>query len=390
MVKDTIRLNSVLVLFTIANILNMIFPKGMGFEEQEGFEYELSKYTYGLCIVLMMPSLISSKRYYFKYMRYMSFYIILQMLIGFQFHYEFDLGYVLKALMICLSFVFFEDTLSKNVMKSGLLYAFLFSTFVNISYLVLVQNRLESAVVSAEEGHVGGGQVIANSIVHLLPLIFLLLRGKLVSYLYVFGFIVVLVSLRRTAILAYLLCLPFVYKQLKRNLSKRTIIISVIAIAFLIWYVVTNYWYIIEMRFSDMFEASNNGYYGSGRTGWWMALVENFYSSPFNWLQGFGLGQVTLEMAKAGFPFVHAHNDYIEIGYTYGLIGLFLWFGTFWKMIRLYKRRSDGGIILMASLSYLFIAFFSSSIYNTHLVCVAIFMGLVLNNQKGNVKKLRR
>lgn len=377
-----IQLNIVLVLFIMANLINMIFPKGMGYGEQAGFAYQLSKFVYGLSIILMMPSLLSSKRYYFETMRYMAFYVIIHIIFAVVLDFKFDMGSILKTLMICISFVFFEEKLAVVKLNKYLLIAFMLSVLINVSYLVLTQNRLGSAIEN--DGRIGGGQGIANSLIYLLPLLFMKFEGKWASYLYVFGFIVVLVSLRRTSILAYLFCIPFVYRHLKRNISKKYIVVAVAILSVIVWYIVTRYWYVIEMRFSDTFEASDSGYYGSGRTGWWMVLVHNLFQSPQHWLQGFGLGQVAQHMAKAGFPFGSAHNDYLEVGYTYGIIGLILWYGTMWKLYALSNKKEHvqhARIIRMAVLSYLLIAFFSGATHNVLFVCIAVFAGLVLNNR---------
>lgn len=363
----------------------MIFPKGMGYEEQTGFGYQLSKYVYGLCIMLMLPSLLSEKKHYFDYMKYMAFYVILHIAVAWFIGFKFEIGSYLKILMICSSFVFFEEMLSDVKLNKCLLIAFMMSVFVNISYLVLTQNRLESAIEN--EGQIGGGQGLANSIVYLLPLLFLKFKEKWASYLFVFGFLVVLISLRRTAILAYLFCIPFVFSQLKRNISMKYIFVTVVILGIIAWFAVTKYWYIIEMRFSDTFEASDSGYYGSGRTGWWMVLINNFFSSPGHWLQGFGLGQVASHMAKAGFPFGNAHNDYLEVGYTYGLIGLVLWYGTMWRLYKLSNKNRFSHyamLIRMAALSYLLIALFSGATQNVLFVCLPLFSALILktHNQK--------
>ena len=169
-----LRLNSVLILVVIANILNMVYPKGMGYEVQTGIEYELSKYTYGLCILLMLPSLLSTKKFYFNKMRYMAFMIIIYIMLGYAFHMSFEMGDYLKTLMICLSFLFFEDVFKATSYNKKLIYVYVLSIFVNIAYLTLTQNRLETAIEN--EGHVGGGQGIATSMVFLVPFMFYLFR----------------------------------------------------------------------------------------------------------------------------------------------------------------------------------------------------------------------
>lgn len=378
---NTIRLNSVLILFFIANILNTVFPKNMGAEGQQEFVYQLSKYVYGFGLILMLPSLMSTRRYYFRYMQYMVFYIILHMISAVLMDFEFDFAHYLKMIMVCSSFVFFEDMLSKTKLNKYLLIAFMLSVFINVTYLVLISNHMEAAY---ETGDSGGGQSIANAIIYLLPLLFLKFEGKWASYLYVCGFFVVLISLRRTAILAYLFCAPFVYSQLKRNVSKRFIAVVVVVFGFLAWYVMTHYWTVIEMRWNATITPSDAGYYGSNRTGWWMALINNFFTSPQHWLQGFGLGQVALHMAKAGFPYGHAHNDYIEVGYTFGVVGMILWFGTIWKLYKLSKKKRFvryAMIIRMGALSYFLVAVFSGVTSNVQFICIAIFAAIIVTKR---------
>lgn len=387
---DTIRLNSVLILFIIANIINMIFPKGMGYEEQTEFAYQLSKYIYGICILLMLPSLFSGKKCYFSKMKYMAFYIIIHILVARMCSFEFEFGNYLKTIMICLSFIFFEEMLTSKTLDKRFIYGYMISVFVNIAYLTLTQNRLEQALENA--GHISGGQSLAVSMVYLLPLIFYLFKGRVATYLFLIGLIAVLVSLRRTAILAYIVCIPFIYHRIRGTISRKTIFFLLSGMAVIVYYVVTNYWFIFEDRFSDMMEESESGYYGSGRTGWWQVLLSNFFSSPFHWIQGFGCGRVAIDMEKAGFPFGSAHNDYIEIGYTYGLVGLYLWFGGILDVFKLYKKNSlkmHSALIMMASISYLFISIASGATEQPHFMCIALFATLMLKEYK-IVKKEKR
>ena len=379
---NQIRLNSVLVLFVIANILNTIFPKAMGFEVNTGLEYQLSKYVYTLCILLMLPSLLSIRGYFFEYMRYMGFYVIIHIFFALALDFRFEIGEYLKTLMICTSFVFFEEILAKVKLNKYLLIAFILSVFINVSYIVFLQNRLEIAL--ARGGMIGGGQSLANSLIYLLPLLFLIIKGKWASFLYILGFLVVVISLRRTALIAYIFCLPFIYNQYKRSVSKKYLIIAFLILGVIVWYVVTNYWNVMESRFSDAFEASESGTYGSGRTGWWMVLVKSFLNSPQYWLQGFGPGQVALCMAKAGYPYGSAHNDYLEIGYTFGIIGIVFWFRTIWKFYELSGKKYVQNVMLirMATLSYFLVAMFSGAAHNVQFVSLAIFAALIVNSRK--------
>ena len=95
--------------------------------------------------------------------------------------------------------------------------------------------------------------------------------------------------------------------------------------------------------------------------------------------------------AKAGFPYGNAHNDYLEVGYTYGLIGLYLWFDSIWKLYKLPRRNSlkgESATIKMAELSYLLIALFSGATYQPHFMCVALFAALMINKKMIKAKEI--
>ena len=95
----------------------------------------------------------------------MAFLIIFYMSIGHSMGFIFDsyyeMGNYLKMLMICLSFVFFEETLRTNPhVDKNILYAYVLSIFINVIYLTLIQNRFLTAVEN--EGEATGGQSLAK------------------------------------------------------------------------------------------------------------------------------------------------------------------------------------------------------------------------------------
>lgn len=387
---QTIRLNIVLLLIILSNIINMIFPKGMGFEEQSGWVYDITKYTYGLTLFFMLPSAFTTKHYYFSKMRWMAFLILLYMSVGHSMGYIFDtyyeMGTYIKMLIICLSFIFFEETLrTTRYINKNILYAYVLSIFINIVYLTLTQNRLILAMEN--EGEATGGQSLANALIFLLPLIALLFKGKIRVILMIIGLLAVIASLRRTAILAYLICLPFLYRYMKLSIQKKYVYIMLICVALIAYYVYTHYWSIIEYRFADMMEANDDGTYGSGRTGWWTVLINNYIYSPFHYLLGFGLGSVAYDMAVAGYPYGHAHNGYIEILYTFGLIGFYFWFGTFFDLFKLSKMKTlahDKSLIMMCVFAYLFVSLVSGTTFLPHFMCVGLFSALMLRKKYKN------
>ena len=384
-IPSSARLNIILLLLIAVNIVNTIFPKGMGYnaEDYVGFGYQLSKYINAATIIVMLPSLFKRIKV-FTNMRYMVIMIIVYMMIAYGWGISYNFSAIARTLLVCLSFIFFEEVLPKSKLSNLLLYGYIITFIINVAYLVITQDRLGNAIDN--EGIAHGGQSLSGGIIFLIPLMFFVFKEKVSVYLYLFLGIVIFISLRRTSILAFLLCLPFIYKRISGQISRRSIIIFILTLSIIMYYIVQNYWYVIEYRFSDMFEANDSGYYGSGRTGWLGVLLENFLDNPQNWLFGFGLGSVSKTMADAGFPFGSAHNDYFEVIYTFGIVGGYLWFCSLWKSYQLAKNtneRKHKALIYMYIVTYTFYAMVSGAFHLIQYVSIALFMNLILANQKG-------
>lgn len=376
------RLNVVLLLLITVNIVNTIYPKGQGYSAEEyiGFGYKISQYINAATIIVMLPSLFKRIKV-FTNMRYMVIMIVIYILIAYGLGITYNTSAVARSLLVCLSFIFFEETIKKSKLNKILLFGYVISFVVNISYLTITQDRLGMAIDN--EGHIGGGQGIAKGLIFILPLLFLVLKDKVSAYLFLFCGIVIFISMRRTAILAYLLCIPFVSKRISNQISKKAVFTFLVLLTIVAYYIINNYGYIIEDRFSDMLEANDSGYYGSGRTGWWEVLVVKFLENPQNWLFGFGLGSVAKTMADAGFPFGGAHNDYLQVIFTYGLVGGFLWFSNFWRIIKACKGESYDSyrvLIYIGCFSYLFIAMTSGGMQTLEIISLSLFFNLSLNH----------
>ncbi len=387
-----LRFYLIMALLILGNIINMVFPKGVGLVGQVGIIEDLSKYIYGLAIVIMLPSVFSTTSFYFSKMKYMAFVIVFYIVFAYASEVTFELSQYIKMFMICISFVFFEDVFDNSFkIDRRVIVLYIISAFLNVVYLTILQNRLGIAIDN--EGETSGGQSLANVMVLLVPLFFYFFKGRVSVFLYSLGLIVVLVSLRRTAILAYLLCLPFIVQYMQKGRTlKGTAILLLIGVSIIVFYIYTHYWYIIQDRFMDMLVANDEGNYGSGRTGWWRALIVNYLSAPLHYLQGFGLGRVAIDMELAGAPYGHAHSGYLEIIYTFGLLGFYLWFGTFRNILKIPRADSIENcapLIRMSVYSYLFISLFSASTFQPNIVCVALFAVLMLRRSQWVESKVK-
>lgn len=376
--------NFVFVLLVFNNIWSIFYSKDIwaGYDAaiQSGWQYQLSKIIYGVIILLMIPVVIKYRRY-FDNLVIMAAFIMLHVIYAYVLGAKMEIGEVSKFFMICLAFPFFSIVLRSPFDRTLLKVLIIVFTF-NIIFSILRANTLTT---SMKADFYGTGQATAINIIYLLPVVFYVFKDKIASYFYLLGFLLVIMSLRRTAIIAYLICLPFIYSRIKSNISFKTLLAIVVIMCVLAFYVVTNYWQAIEIRFVDMFEADSNGNYGSGRSDWYALLFNTYLKNPLYWLQGAGPQQVGILLDKAGYLFHNAHSDILELLIGYGMIGLLLWLYTFCQIFILSRKRTTSEnrkLIYMSISSYLFISAFSGSIFNPNFIILPISYGLFLNKKK--------
>jgi len=295
----------------------------------------------------------------------------------------------IRTFMVACSFVFFENELKNNTANILFCRLYALSLFVQYSHLIILENRFATALY---EEHTVGGQNLANSLIFILPLIFYLFRNRLSILIYLTGFVVVTLSLRRTAIITYFLCLPFIYKRISLSFSKKQALFVIVTLCLMVYYIIDRYWSVIEMRFLNLYEANNEGEYGSGRSGWLFLLLKNFFDSPEHWLQGFGIGAVSQSMTNFGYPYGHAHNGYVEILYTYGIIGFFLWFYPFYKLIIYAKKKRVNAefspLLYLSSFSFLVVSTMSGTTFLPGLMAIALCVNMILSKKEYNTSKI--
>lgn len=376
--------NLIFILLIFNAIWSIFYSKdawvGYDAKQQVGWQYQLSKYIYAIIILIMVPYVFCYRRY-FDNLVIMAGLIVLHIIYAFAAGVKFDISNVSKFFMLCLAFPFFSYTLRSSFNKT-LLKIVVIAISINLIFNVLQADTLSSSIMN---GSFKTGQGTAIAIIYLLPIFFYVFKDKISSYFFLLGFIIVFISLRRTAIIAYIMCLPFVFSRINKNVSKKTLMAIIILLSLLAAYAVANYWYIIELRFMDMFETDANGNYGSGRSDWFVLLLNNYTRNPEYWIQGAGPQQVEFLLHKAGYPFRVAHNDILELLLGYGLFGLFLWLYTFYKLYKLSRikaKKQNRKLVDMSILSYIFISFVSGAIFNSNFIVLPIFYGLVLNRKK--------
>lgn len=194
-------------------------------------------------------------------------------------------------------------------------------------------------------------------------------------------------SLRRTCIIAFCLIIPYLWKYFRGRLNRYFIGFSILLFSIILFYI----WDIVGesliYRIDEMIYGNEiTGTRGSGRDSFWMMLLEDFLKGN-GIVFGYGVGRIADFYYSKGLNYLpHAHNDFLEIGYTFGLIGLFLWIVFLWNLYLYSQSRllsSDNKIILKISLiSYLFVGFFSGCLLRAEFIPLGIAMSNALNLNK--------
>ena len=223
-------------------------------------------------------------------------------------------------------------------------------------------------------------------VVTLLPLVLLYTPRKLKLIPFILAFIVVSMTGKRGAFVAMALVMviyfliPYVKDEHNKALPNLIVRILVFAVVFaLVWIVVNNvvgrYNLNIYDRLDKMFDDG-----GSGRIDRWTILMGLFgnVSNLFELLFGHGNGAVLNAIGG------HAHNDFLEFFYDYGLFAGMLYVLFFISIIReglkMYKNNYPYSREFMCSISIaLCMSLYSYyAIDCTHITASSICFGLIL------------
>lgn len=208
---------------------------------------------------------------------------------------------------------------------------------LHIAIVVLTLPFLSySFFVMRDAGMGYSGTLLLNPVYfisYLMPVV-LLLRSRILK---VGGllliFVVVVLSYKRMAILAYLTSILVYFYYLSRSDSNSKIwktltvfmgtIMFVGVLAFSFRYLTGMFGLDWGGRMSDLVEGG-----GSGRFDIWARILTAFAEQPGRWLLGYGY--------RAADPLGGGHNDYIEVLYDFGLIGLILYLMFIGKLVSIF------------------------------------------------------
>lgn len=219
-------------------------------------------------------------------------------------------------------------------------------------------------------------------IVSLFPLILNLKSKILKVVLSIIIVVTVIISLKSTALLVLVAVFIMQYIFKKEQFSKRLLLLPIIlGIAILIALYVFNHYFGIDIY--DKFVYANLSDGGDGRLDIWKNVISSFNeSSVVQKIFGHGFNAVANRTGLS------AHNDFLEILYDYGLIGLMFIVVSFYHMIRLFFRmyidRYVYAVLFGSLLVELLIFFTFSSIFfqGSFFLLICYFLFTTLNDYR--------
>lgn len=374
----------VLTLLILINLFNMIVDRS-GNSGERTIIYICN----GILLLLTTGYCIYHKTTYPKYFKWLTIFIFIIILYFFlQFtvlnNKYFQLNQYVRLLMSMIFLYFFY--LYKPVKKYEMYFKIFIITYIlQCGIKILTGHWFEN---SKDLDSLTGGDTVSMGLSMVVPLIFMFFKEKWAFALFMLSFFFVCLSLRRTSLLAMIISLPFIWSSIKRYLNLKTMLIL---LPIIIIGVIAAWKYVgpqLVLRFTELFEgdSGDSSSYGSGRTIYW-AQIFNGYIEKGNYLFGNGMGSVfelySRENVYVKLP--HAHNDILELLYTFGLVGAVVWcmfIGLAWKDIIKQKKSKERQLLFCCIAIYIFVGLSSGIILRAEFFPWAIAFALLLKSIK--------
>ena len=220
----------------------------------------------------------------------------------------------------------------------------------------LFMDRMIFASSTAKEFDSNAGFMLITCI----PLALAIPTKRFRVYIYGLLMLACLYSGQRSAALAAAVSLPFCLWYLRGSIRKFDVAILLILGVVIIIPVLTEALQNIQLRNEiDM----NRGSMGSGRTIFWAIVVSDFFEQgPIHLLFGNGTDSVAILLDRTYGLAIGAHNGWLDILYTFGFLGLFLYARIFYLFLRRNKTISTTVPDYKNMYLILFLIFFVKSI----------------------------
>lgn len=197
------------------------------------------------------------------------------------------------------------------------------------------------------------------------------------------------ISLKRSAVIIALGCssIYLINEYIRKSKSKLFVMLTVAALLFFLYFMVKNQAAVVnvEERFDSIGDDE-----GSGRIEIFGYVYRMFFDSDIiSKLFGHGYNMVTVKTLGTS-----AHNDFLEVLYDYGIVGLVLYFSLHYQIfktvIRLYKARSSYFISYAISwIIFIIMSLFSHLIiYPTYFCSLLAFWAYIESLKNNNVNQL--
>lgn len=239
-------------------------------------------------------------------------------------------GYI-KFLLWTTSIIFFYEMMLKYGLNKNVLCIYIITFIAGIGKKILEGSKFESETL-------GAGDTASLPLLFILPLVLICFNNKYKIVVLSVISILVLFSVRRTTILGFTLCLPFVFNYISTKLRFYHLILIGLIFTILIVYTWEYVGEAVLYRFENLLVGDKGGTedsFGSGRSEFYLTTWNNWVgNSLFSLLFGYGLTS-TNELLMRVHNVQHAHNDFLELGHTFGLLGLGIWFLFIIQLLKL-------------------------------------------------------
>lgn len=378
---------TVMILLCINNLLNIILPRYA--EDSGSLRLPIQAISMIVLLLVITSSFLYQKKNFKKFLRAVKYFLL----------------YALSFLLIYIVFSPLNIDALSNFLKmilwlSSILffskYGYLafgkykkYMQFFVITFLAASAKKIfEAADFSAED--LVRGDFVGLTTVMVIPSIFLFFKGKYQNILLTITIVLVLATVRRSAIIALAAIMPFIFRELKAKLKFETLLI--LAVLFIGGFAVAWEYFggAVTQRFASLIEGDNtyqaDESYGSGRSIFYLIVLNSWWKSDLlPQILGHGLSSVRDLLKKEYSDIGHAHNDYLESLYAFGAIGFMLYLNILYRTIKIRKllkvhNRERLNIHAMAVISILIISLSSGTFYRAEMIVFSIPLGTIISD----------
>lgn len=375
-------LNLVLILFSFVNVMELFLPR---IEEKSSFvRLPLQLLNLLISIIMFIAILVNGIKWknnlIIRCVKLLIFIVFLYFGYYFLTADDFVISEIIpyvRFLTWLFAIIFFYNYLLKYGANK-----FFFKCYIFTFLITVTKQIFETALFESEK--LNGGDTAAMPLLFIIPMSLLIYQNQLKSVIILFCSIMIVISLRRTAILTLLICLPFFYNYISSELKKSQLFLLVIISSVLLWNLWEIFGDLVLIRFNELFDGGEDGSYGSGRSSFYLIVWDNWLTGDQSILLGNGLTSVRhLFMKKASIDLDHAHNDLLEILYTFGIVGLIIWLAfvkAFWSLRKRIALVSplNVNIFYLVFVSFMIISISSGCILRISTVSMSICISLLM------------